>query len=379
MTVARQYTDQDLDRIADQTHSVLRPPRSKELPLTFFDDAGEFPQKDWLIKGVVARRETSSWIAAPGKGKSALLTDIALHVGSGRDWRGYRTKGKHAVVYFAFERADLVRRRLAAHARRDGFKGLPIAVAEQLVNLLDPSNVQVIVDTIRAAENATGSQVGLIIIDTFSKGIAAGGGDEDKAKDQNAVLANLRRVQQRTDAHVALIGHTGKDETRGARGSNAHLGDVDLMVQIRGDLTKTAEVIKGNDQPEGVLTSFDLEVFELGLDEDGDPITTAVISPNVPATAERPPAVRKRLTDRQINALEALTEATLNVGAPAPAAFGLPAGIKVVETATWRDEILRRGIIDTEVKNSRGAFHDLKNALASRKVIGVRDDLVWRA
>jgi hypothetical protein len=29
-----------------------------------------------------------------------------------------------------------------------------------------------------------------------------------------------------------LIGHTGKDETMGSRGSNAILGDVDVMVTI---------------------------------------------------------------------------------------------------------------------------------------------------
>jgi hypothetical protein len=187
-------------------------------------------------------------------------------------------QGTHAVVYFAFERADLVRRRLAAHARRDGYEGLPIAVADQLVNLLDPSTSRSSWTPSAQSRTSPGRGSGLIIMDTFSKGIAAGGGDEDKAKDQNAVLANLRRVQQRTDAHVALIGHTGKDENRGARGSNAHLGDVDTMVPNRGDLTKTAEVIKGNDQPEGVLTSFDLELFEFGLDEDGDPITTAIVS-----------------------------------------------------------------------------------------------------
>ena len=90
-----------------------------------------------------------------------------------------------------------------------------------------------IVETVRTAETHFGCPVGLIIIDTFNKGIAVGGGDENTAKDQNIAAANLQQVQDvLTDIHVALIGHTGKDESRGARGSNAHLGDVDMMVQI---------------------------------------------------------------------------------------------------------------------------------------------------
>ena len=118
----------------------------------------------------------------------------------------------------------------------------------------------------------------MIVIDTYAKGIAANGGDEDKAKDQNRAAANLRNVHSRIDVHIALVGHTGKDETRGARGSNAHLGDVDVMVQISGDEIKVAQVIKGNDQPERVVAQFKLEAFELGRDEDGDPITTSIVT-----------------------------------------------------------------------------------------------------
>ena len=63
-----------------------------------------------------------------------------------------------------------------------------------------------------------------------------------------------------TDVHVALIGHTGKDESRGARGSNAHMADVDMMVQISvADDVRTATITKINDGAEGVLTRFKLK------------------------------------------------------------------------------------------------------------------------
>jgi RecA-family ATPase len=84
------------------------------IPLTYFDDCSSIALKRWLMKGVAAFGETSSWIAPPGKGKSALQTDISVHLAAGMDWRGHRTMGPHGVVYFAFERGDLVKRRLAA-------------------------------------------------------------------------------------------------------------------------------------------------------------------------------------------------------------------------------------------------------------------------
>jgi hypothetical protein len=354
----------------------------RPLPLTYFDDAHDFPPKDWLIKGVIARRETSTWAGGPGKGKSALLTSLCIHVASGTDWRGYRSKGRAGAVYFAFERADLVRRRLAAHARRERLSGLPIAVADQLVNLMDKTCVPLIVDTIEAASEAFGIEVGFAVFDTFAKGIAAGGGDEDKAKDVGNVLANLRRIQAATGVHVAVVSHTGKDEGRGVRGSNAHIGDVDTSVQIKGDDIKTAEVTKANDQPEGTLTRFRLETFELGHDDDGDPITTAIISSAIIESPETADASRPlpKLTDDQKNAVRALHEVISGRPMPIPPSFGLPTSVtKAARLDDWRQEMFRAGVLDKEAANPREDFRRIKARLQALGIIGLRDDLVWSA
>jgi hypothetical protein len=345
--------------------------------LTFFDELSETPApKPWLIKNVISRDETSSWIAPPGKGKSALLTDIAVHLAGGVDWRGFRSKGRSGVVYFALERADLVRRRLVAHKQRDGLKGLPIAVAGEVIDLLNRSCVNVILATIHAAEQRFGCEVGLVIFDTSSKGIAAGGGDEDKAKDQNLVQANLRRVFDRgCHIHIAGIGHTGKDESKGERGSNARLADVDVQVQIGGDEIKTATIMKANDQPSGFLTSFKLEPFDFGLDEDGDPFRTFIVSPEI--FADERGAGRQRPSDRQVMALRALTEVTLSEGRDPSPDYQLPAGIKVVDAESWRHELLRCKVLDATASNPPARFRELRDALAARNLIGVRDEVVW--
>src|SRR5947208_9955760 len=93
------------------------------------------PAKEWLIKGILASGETSAWIAPPGAMKSALLAEAAVCVGAGIDWHGHRNKGAAGVVYFAIERADLVKRRLRAHKRLLGLKGTPIAVSSAVIDL----------------------------------------------------------------------------------------------------------------------------------------------------------------------------------------------------------------------------------------------------
>jgi hypothetical protein len=248
---------------------------------TFDEMAGEEVAKRHIIKGIFARGESSAWIAPPGGMKSALMASAAVHVSSGQDWFGYRNKEAAGVVYFAIERADLVRRRLQAHGIRNNLQGLPIAVVSATIDLTKPDAFKKVVDTIREAERCFEVSIGLVIIDTFAKLIASAGGDENSAKDQGLVFANVQRVKNATDTHVAMIGHTGKDEARGARGSNAILGDVDLMVSIAGDDVRTATVTKANDAPEGLLFSFKSDIHEFGQDEDGDPITVNVVSDEV--------------------------------------------------------------------------------------------------
>jgi hypothetical protein len=355
--------------------------QQQALPLTYFDDLTDQPApKAWVIKYVLARGELSSWIAAPGKGKSSLLTEIAIHAAAGKTWRGYRVKQRTGVIIFAFERADLTKRRLAAHKRRDGLSQLPIAVCGKIINLLDPTCVDLILATIREAEQHMRCEVGLVIVDTYAKGIAAGGGDEDKAKDQNRVHANLRGLLDLgCNVHIAGVGHTGKDESRGERGSNARLADVDLQVQISGDDIRTATVTKANDQPEGELTAFKLEPFDFEPDKDGDPFQVYIVSAEIIATEAVFDSKRQKLSDKQVLALRALTEAVLTSGQNPPPSYGLPHDIKVVTLNNWQEELYRSNVLDRDDRMAKTRFKELRDGLDKRRLIGTRDMWVWSA
>ncbi|MVT52107.1 AAA family ATPase [Bradyrhizobium yuanmingense] len=260
--------------------------------------------KDWIVKGLLARGETSAWIAPPGGMKSALMAELCVCVANQQPWHGRKVYHCDPVLYFALERADLVQRRLAAHCERLGYTeehtgDMAIAICRSTIDLTNEACIKDIGETIRVFRDNYGIPPRLLIFDTFAKLIAAGGKDENSAKDQGAVFANVQRIKDENgNPHVALIGHTGKDESRGARGSNAILGDVDVMVEISGDTVKTATVTKANDLAEGPLFSFKSETHQFGLDDDGEPFTVNIVS-SEDLSVQVAPKAEKRLTEMQ--------------------------------------------------------------------------------
>lgn len=344
---------------------------------TFDDAVAQSSSKPWLLKGLLARGETSGWIGPPGSLKSALLTSVAIAVSSGEDFCGKRSKGKFSVIFFALERADLVRRRLRAHHHRDGLASLPIAVVGHVIDLMSPKTVELIVATIDAVQEKFGLPVGLIIFDTYPKAIAAGGGDEDKARDQGVAFANLQRIKDLRPVHVALVSHCGKDKSRGARGSNAWLGDADVMIEIDGSNIRTATVTKANDMAEGPLGSFQAEVVDLGLDEDGDPITVSIAVPfnGVQVANKKQPSLSKAA---QI-ALRALGEAVAAHG-EASASNRIPPGVKTVTVERWREYAYLSGISASELPRAKQqAFKRASEQLIGLRKVGFWNETVWVA
>jgi hypothetical protein len=349
---------------------------ASEIKLTFFNDCGAFVAKRWIIKDVIAYGETSAWIAPPGYGKSALLAEIAVHAAAVMPWRGNNVKDVCGVVFLAFERADLCKRRLYAYQLRDGLVDLPIAVHSGIIDLMSPTCVDIIGNIIVAAAKGFGIPVGMLVIDTFNKGIAAGGGDEDKARDQNRAAANLRRIQEKFGVHFALVGHTGKDQTRGARGSNAHLGDVDVMVQISGDAVKVADIVKNNDGDERLLAQFRMEPVELDIDEDGKARTVAIVSTDmiVGGPQAKP---KSKLSDKNKAALDALFECIADgETAPRPENVHVPVGVTGVTLATWKNRLAVTAVINPD-GNHREEFKRIHVTLRNARRIGIWDNFVW--
>lgn len=118
----------DEHHLDEQCRSIPARPEARSVgdlrfKFELLDDLGDDPpKKQWIVKNIIARSETSAWIAPPGGLKSALLAELSFCVCALEDWHGYKTKRGGSVVYFALERGDLVKRRLRAYLLRSGLQ-----------------------------------------------------------------------------------------------------------------------------------------------------------------------------------------------------------------------------------------------------------------
>jgi len=90
-------------------------------------------------------------------------------------------------------------------------------------------------------------------------------------------------------------------------------------------------------------------------------------------------AITRKLSPRQQLALAALDECATNEGTPAPASMQLPARTLVVQLNAWREELYRKRVLDRDAKSRREEFKRVRQQLQARGLVGIRDDLVWKA
>jgi AAA domain-containing protein len=328
-------------------------------------------RKEWLVHKLLGAGDASAFYGVPGCGKSVLVEDLALHVAAGRDWHGRPIK-RGAVLYVALERRGLVERRAIAFRNRRQIADIPFAVVGGMHDFRQSQTVGRIIEVTRELEDETGAATALIVIDTISRALA--GGDENSPKDMGAIVAATSLLQE-TKAHILWVHHMPQDGAERLRGHGALLGAMDTTVHVEklSDDMRGATVMKANDSEEHERVTFTLESVEIGP-ETTAPVVVAADPLMVTATAKRS---GRKIPDRAKLALNALREAVLTHGKPASPALQLPTGIRTVTITQWREELFRQSVIPRDHKNPKVAFDRMRETLAARSLIGIRDEEVW--
>ena len=328
----------------------------------------DLPPSDYLVKGILHAGSLGLLYGPTSCGKSFLALDLALHLVLGRDWLGHRVR-QSGVLYCNLEAgAGIINRLLAFDQAVDKLGDLDFRCVISATNLLDPVGAtQVILDASQVAD------LGLVIIDTAARATA---GSAEGPDDFSLLVKACDRIRDETGATVLLVHHTGKDGSKGSRGSTVLPAAVDSIIDVTPNPggPKSVTLEKSRDGAIGELFAFSLDVIEIGKDDEGDPITSCVVrsAESVPKSETGP-----TLTDRQRRALNQLANILADHGELAPNTTHYPAGTKVVSVDLFQETLRAAGVVDPKGKNPRTDFRRLLEQLITKGKVGQWDERVW--
>lgn len=214
------------------------------------------PPVEWLIAGLLTTDGFSVVYGPPGSLKTFLVLDQCLHICANRPWHG-RAVRSGKVLYVAGEGVRGIARRIKAWCLRYEVdpSELPFRLLAASINLSQPEVVKKLIRTAVAQMEEDGECVALVVIDTVARSIP--GLDENSAQEMGTFVSAVEKIKLGIGSHLLGVHHSGKDETRGARGSNALLGAVDTMVRVKRDKDRlTVEIEKQKDDDEGEPIQF---------------------------------------------------------------------------------------------------------------------------
>lgn len=347
--------------------------------LARFIDIKPDDRAEYLIKGLLPSVGLAVVWGPPKCGKSFWTFDALMRVALGWTYRDHRvTPGP--VVYCALEGQTGFRKRIEAFRQEmlaDAADASPpfFLMTSPLSLIADHAQL---VAAIRA-QLGEGGKPAAVCMDTLNRSLV---GSEFSDEAMSAYIRAADAIREAFDCCVVVVHHCGHNGER-PRGHSSLMGAVDVQIAVQRDTADNivAELEMSKDEAVGLQFVSQLKVVEIGVDQDGDPITSCVVEAvgEASVTAGRsgkPP----RLTKAAQNALRALQNAIADRGEVPPANNYIPAGVSTVSVDVWRDYAYRMGISTSdEPRAKQTAFKRGSETLIAAKVVAVWEPHAWIA
>lgn len=231
----------------------------------------------WLIKNILEEKGITMVYGGSNSGKTFVVLDMLLSLSTGRgEWFGHKAREAEALYLCGEGRAGLKARIAAWVQVHSGISTGRFGVGKGPKQLNDESDFTYVMEQI----DASGMNPDVLAIDTLSRFFM---GNENKAEDMNGFIASLIRLSEKYDAAILLIHHTGvsEDAQTRARGSSALRGAVDTEILVEksesGTLVLTQTKQRDAEIQEPIHLRLVSHEIDGWLDEDGEPVTSAVL------------------------------------------------------------------------------------------------------
>ena len=238
--------------------------------------SSKYNAPDELIQDMIVRKSQSMLFGDSNSGKTFYALSMAHAICEGVPFMGKQVE-KGAVIYLATESPSSVISRVQAIKDYHDCDMANLFIVQVPINFFtsDQHSTEVIA-LIRQVETDTGSKVNLVIGDTLARMTA--GANENSGEDMVPILQRLDTVVYEANTAFLTIHHSGKDASRGARGSSTIRAHIDTEIYVvEENLQRTATITKQRELPsKGVEIPFKLDVVEMGISKFGENVSTCV-------------------------------------------------------------------------------------------------------
>lgn len=239
----------------------------------------------WRVKHLLPVTGLAAIYGPSGSGKSFLCLDLAISIALGKHWFGNRTVSSN-VVYVMLEGESGLRNRIAAWEKQNN-QQLP----QNMRCVTQPFKLVAVENILKMAASIPKHAV--VFIDTLNR--AAPQVDENSSKEMGEILEGCKRLQTLTCGLVVVVHHTGKDQAKGLRGHSSLHAALDAAIAVEvSAVGKAWSVAKSKDSEDGRKTAFQLKRHSLGVDEDGDEISSCTVEPDISAAFRKPEPTGKQ-------------------------------------------------------------------------------------
>jgi hypothetical protein len=354
------------------------------------DDVTVTQSAAWLIHRVVPARGLFVIVGPPKSRKSFFASDVFFCVARGALYGGRATK-QGPVFYLTGEGVTGFKRRCIALRRHNGVegRGVPFFVIDQVPDLGSKATD---VDQLLAQLDAFILERALpkpaaIVLDTLAR--CMGEGDENATADMGRFVQRCGVIEAHFECLVAVVHHTGKDPSKGSRGSNSLNGAADVTVTItKNDAYSTARIDEMKDGPEGQEWRFRLVPYDIS-ETSGDASETENETSTCVVELLSQPTQAKPKTKPQPSSVKGVKGDLLNIirkaideaGEPNSDCSDAPRSAKLItrkmlksycETMDWQDPI-------NNADGFRSMMSKTLSSLRTDALIGFDKRYVWSA
>ena len=266
-----------------------RPEPVKRFKLLTIPEVLNQPDSSWLVKGLLPASGIGAIYGASNSGKSFLVIDLLMSLCLGWSWFAFKVPKPRPVVYLALEGGGGIKNRLTAYLKHYGITA--------------PANFRLIIDAFDIRDQATDLleaiteiNPAIVCIDTLNQ--SAPGSDENSNVDMSLIISKAKEISAAINGLVLLVHHTGKDISKGLRGHSSLNAALDIAIEVQNETAKNPKMFKVTKSKDGscdISGAFKLKVVELGVDSDGDKITSCIVERDTVKVFEKLPTGKNQV------------------------------------------------------------------------------------